>query len=352
MFRIMDNIGRMKFHSGDKVGFINENMEGVVVRVLGDGLCRVRVDDGFEFDVHEKELVLLQKVKEADIPSSPAVAAAKAVLGEAGPDPFRRLEAEVFYFAACPGEEMQVLTGPVRFYIVNKLSFDAAFSFTVRVGKACRNLVHGEVRAGEARLLVTCPREELIDWSAMNLQALFYKGGLHDLLPPLNKDLPMVLPDLASSEKGLEGLWAYSKVTRLASTNLAAATAGIEALKDKYTAPKPESRKAERSARRPPQDQGPVLINESEIDLHIQHLADDYRTLTNAQILQIQMRRFRQEMDLALKHHYKKITFIHGVGNGVLRNEIHRELRSWSGIVFHDAPFEKYGYGATQVVFL
>ena len=46
----------------------------------------------------------------------------------------------------------------------------------------------------------------------------------------------------------------------------------------------------------------------------------------------------------------RKIVFIHGKGDGVLRASIECELRrKYPTCRFQDASFQEYGYGATQV---
>jgi dsDNA-specific endonuclease/ATPase MutS2 len=48
----------------------------------------------------------------------------------------------------------------------------------------------------------------------------------------------------------------------------------------------------------------------------------------------------------------QEITFIHGVGNGTLRHQIHKQLSQMAEqLTFKDAQKEKFGYGATKVVF-
>jgi dsDNA-specific endonuclease/ATPase MutS2 len=45
-----------------------------------------------------------------------------------------------------------------------------------------------------------------------------------------------------------------------------------------------------------------------------------------------------------------EITFIHGVGNGIMRMEIHKRLSKNPQVqFFKDAMKEKFGYGATLV---
>ena len=52
-----------------------------------------------------------------------------------------------------------------------------------------------------------------------------------------------------------------------------------------------------------------------------------------------------------MAHQFKKITFIHGVGNGKLKQEIINKLeKDYPALQFHDAPTTRYGFGATEVV--
>jgi dsDNA-specific endonuclease/ATPase MutS2 len=45
-----------------------------------------------------------------------------------------------------------------------------------------------------------------------------------------------------------------------------------------------------------------------------------------------------------------EITFIHGIGNGVLRKEIHKYLSHLGNIkYFQDTQKSRFGYGATLV---
>ena len=45
----------------------------------------------------------------------------------------------------------------------------------------------------------------------------------------------------------------------------------------------------------------------------------------------------------------KKITFIHGVGNGRLKQEIITRLKQTKGVTYQDGSYKDYGFGATQV---
>ena len=63
-----------------------------------------------------------------------------------------------------------------------------------------------------------------------------------------------------------------------------------------------------------------------EVDLHIHELLDDFRGLSNREILEIQLDTFQQKLEEAKKTKVKKVVFIHGVGSGTLKLELRREL--------------------------
>jgi dsDNA-specific endonuclease/ATPase MutS2 len=62
------------------------------------------------------------------------------------------------------------------------------------------------------------------------------------------------------------------------------------------------------------------------------------------------MEHFKSKLEEAIHTHTRKIVFIHGVGNGVLKMEIRKELdRRAKKLTYQDASFKEYGYGATLV---
>lgn len=88
-----------------------------------------------------------------------------------------------------------------------------------------------------------------------------------------------------------------------------------------------------------------------EIDLHIHELMDNTAGMDNADMLSYQMEKFKEVM--AENQHRKqlKIVFIHGKGDGVLKNAIVQELKkNYPKCFYQDASFREYGYGATMVI--
>lgn len=90
---------------------------------------------------------------------------------------------------------------------------------------------------------------------------------------------------------------------------------------------------------------------EAEVDLHIDRLHERPDTLSPHEVFELQMRYFRTCLNHAEMNGIKRIVFIHGVGKGVLKDEIVKELKQYDNIHFFDAPMSKYGVGATEVYF-
>lgn len=86
------------------------------------------------------------------------------------------------------------------------------------------------------------------------------------------------------------------------------------------------------------------------VDLHINSLLDTTAGMSAADMLNYQIDTFRRIMDENLRNFGRKIIFIHGKGEGVLRQAITKELNHrYRGHDARDASFREYGYGATQV---
>ncbi|MCH5319747.1 MAG: DUF2027 domain-containing protein [Paramuribaculum sp.] len=86
------------------------------------------------------------------------------------------------------------------------------------------------------------------------------------------------------------------------------------------------------------------------VDLHINELLDNTNGMSNSEILNYQIDEFRNVMDKNLKNKGQKIVFIHGKGEGVLRNALIKELNHrYKNHDVQDASFREYGFGATQV---
>jgi hypothetical protein len=87
-----------------------------------------------------------------------------------------------------------------------------------------------------------------------------------------------------------------------------------------------------------------------EVDLHINQLLDSTSGMNNTDMITVQLEKFRQTMEENKNKKGQKIVFIHGKGEGVLRNAVLSELKSkYKNFPVQDASFKEYGFGATMV---
>ncbi|MBI1835746.1 MAG: Smr/MutS family protein [Flavobacteriia bacterium] len=84
-----------------------------------------------------------------------------------------------------------------------------------------------------------------------------------------------------------------------------------------------------------------------EIDLHIEEITDSHAGLSNFEILNKQLKEFKNFFNRAKSKRIRKIVVIHGVGEGVLKEEIRIYLSKQEGVEYFDADFRDYGKGAT-----
>jgi hypothetical protein len=87
-----------------------------------------------------------------------------------------------------------------------------------------------------------------------------------------------------------------------------------------------------------------------EIDLHINKLIDRVVGLSNTEILTMQLDTFRRELNQSIRSNEREIIFIHGIGNGTLKNELRRvAAQEFQWCSQEDASFKEYGFGATRI---
>ncbi len=90
----------------------------------------------------------------------------------------------------------------------------------------------------------------------------------------------------------------------------------------------------------------------NELDLHIQQLHADHKSLSPAESLQIQLQAFENYLQRAINVGIPSVFIIHGLGTGRLRDRIAARLRRSENVLHFKNEFhEKYGFGATEVIF-
>ncbi|MFS4469402.1 Smr/MutS family protein [Maribacter sp. 2210JD10-5] len=86
-----------------------------------------------------------------------------------------------------------------------------------------------------------------------------------------------------------------------------------------------------------------------EVDLHINQLVKNPKLLSNYDMLNLQLETAKRQLEFAMSKRIQKIVFIHGVGEGVLKEELGYLFRKYDNLKYYDADYQKYGMGATEV---
>ena len=86
-----------------------------------------------------------------------------------------------------------------------------------------------------------------------------------------------------------------------------------------------------------------------EVDLHVHKLVKNSGNMSSYEKLNLQLETAKRQLEFAMRKRIQKIVFIHGVGEGVLKEELGYLFRRYENLKYYDADYQKYGMGATEV---
>jgi dsDNA-specific endonuclease/ATPase MutS2 len=86
-----------------------------------------------------------------------------------------------------------------------------------------------------------------------------------------------------------------------------------------------------------------------EVDLHINQLVKSTKDLSSHEMLNLQLDTAKRQLEFAMRKRIQKVVFIHGVGEGVLKEELYYLFRKYDNVKYYDADYQSYGLGATEV---
>lgn len=89
-----------------------------------------------------------------------------------------------------------------------------------------------------------------------------------------------------------------------------------------------------------------------EVDLHINQLLKNPKQLGKYEMLNLQLDTAKRQLDFAISKKIQKVVFIHGVGEGILKEELGYLFSKYDNVKYYDAEYQKYGLGATEVYIL
>lgn len=354
----------MKLKVGDKVKFLNESGGGIVTKVVSPKMVHVAIEDGFELPTLVSNLIKIggtsgpESFFEEDfkIPVQPAKNVVEEPVTEErsfeiqynkSAKPF----AEGLYLALVPQEQKWLITGDLDLYIINHTGYDILFSFYLNLtNDNFQGKDYDAIPARSKILIATIRREKIEKWEKGTIQFLFFTDKTSKLRKPVHTTFQIKTSGLHRettyhTNSFLEEKAYLVNLHQISDTDFIddGDTVG------KY-GPQIEIHKAQDAVPTALIDRHKTSPREAEVDLHISKLRDDFSTLPKHEIFKIQVHYFEKSLNSAIKNHFKKVTFIHGIGNGTLKKAIQDILSDYEGLDFRDSPFEIYGPGAIDVI--
>lgn len=341
---------------GDRVKFLNDVGGGIITKIVGNNMVHVENEDGFEIPVLLSEIILDSgETLPGEKPTAEQfVRQAKAeVIPEKAPaeEPPVYIEGNnepKFYLAFVPENSTNPLDGQTRIFLINDCNFFLLYHYSHFNGTEYETREAGKLEPNTKLLLGSISQVEIASLPEFSFQLLYYKEKSSRLERPVTKKINVNPIKFYKSGSFLKTGFFRERVMlfKLNETELDKA---VEKLTDKEVKKVIRIKEPARRVQAHPKIETPELV---EIDLHMHELVDSTAGLSNKEMLDYQMKKFREEMEAAIGNQaVKKIVFIHGLGNGVLKQELRRELSAkYKKYPFQDASFQEYGYGATMVI--
>ncbi len=319
----MNKIDRqyMKYKIGEFVRFVDERREGYITTIFNDELIGVTGDDDFEIPVPANKVTYVHghsnennKENKAASVSSPHLFNSKGI-----------------HIAAISDPRQGSL---LNFHLVNETSYQLMITLISKKNEEEQGQFAGMVNPSSAVKIHTGSLPDINQWPQLQLTILYFTTLTKKHPEPLIIKLNYKAKDFSGSKRKTPVLNQDGWIQRLDEDDI---IIDPVKLKESFFKPKEEMKAIEKPL--------------SEIDLHIEKLREDYKSLSKTEILKIQLDQFKKALDAAIVHKLPSIIFIHGIGNGVLRMEIHKALgRNAHVKTFMDARKEKFGYGATEAI--
>lgn len=305
---------------GDKVRMLRGREEGILVRKLPDDLWEVEIEEGFRIPVHARELAGISPEEARRFGKEPELPSTKET----------RLPGPVadsgLFMGFVPINDREL-----ALHLLNNTDWDVPFVLYSGTEPHLRQLAAGLLKARTGLgLKEPFLIEKFEEWGVFSFQGLFSRVVFMKEREPLQKKLRFRGNTFFKNKQRLPLLDKNGYLFSLDETPLNPVEVAT-AMQQPAAGPPPRPVKAEEL-----------------IDLHAEKLG----LPADENVLVGQLTAFEQALENALAAGLASVTFIHGVGNGILRNEIHRRLGRHKQVqFFEDARKEKFGYGATKAVF-
>ncbi|MDQ6477477.1 DUF2027 domain-containing protein [Dyadobacter sp. LHD-138] len=322
---------------GDKVRLVHGREEGIIYAFLPGNVIEVEIEDGFRIPVLRSELVTISPVESQRLNRTPEgqriapqrerIAPRQAAFAEKG-----------IYIAF-----VSVNDRAVTLHIINNSDWTLPFTATTQQENIHAGLAAGLLKPRTSQKLTELQMKDFESWPVFSFNLLHFREGNFDAVLPFQKKIKCRAQSFYKSKGPAPVLGKDAFVFQLDEENVK---------KEEVIVNKTDIQEQLRTSLMGGGTTAKIELEKPEgvVDLHIEKLVEDFSRLSKEEILKKQLATFETSLEQAIGNGMEEITFIHGAGSGVLRDELHRRLSKNQHVqYFKDAQKEKFGYGATLV---
>lgn len=374
---------------GDKVRFLSETGGGKVAGFQGNNIVLVEDEDGFQIPTPVSDVVVVEQddytmgkmiAAKMDAKQQAEAHAAtelrndsrsiKSILNDHETDAdmtvdeYDASDREITYRAparerdggnklnAClafvPIDIKEVTNTRFETYMVNDSNYYLHFAYMVAEGNAWTLKAEGEVEPNTKLFIEEFGRDALGSMGRIAVQMTVYK-----------KDKPFLLKPAIDVQMRIDPVKFYklhvfeeneffeqpALLFHIVQNDEVARPLVVDSRRLKEQMYKEETVVTDKAKQVRRKDDGTLVV-----DLHADEVLETTAGMNAADILHYQLDVFKKTMEEHKKSRGQKIVFIHGKGEGVLRQALLQELKyRYKNCMWQDASFREYGYGATQV---
>ncbi len=352
-----------KLSIGDTVRFLNTIGGGSVKGFRNNQVVIVEDEHGFDVPVLISECVVVQPAgnkkltqlsEEEETDTAPVVSKSPITTTleekEAPPEETPEGEKITACLAWLPMDIRNLSSTNYECYFVNDSNYYLFFNYMSREGNSLKIRYSGLIEPNTKIFLEELEKGDLNEIEKVTVQFIAFKRH-----KPFNAKNPCSV-DLRIDTVKFYKLHSFHENDYFEEDALTCFIIRNDIAEDKFRVSASDLEQAMKEKKR--QDDRPQRARvekikketATEIDLHIDKLLDTTAGMNNADILTYQLNKFNEVMNEHIHHKNHKIVFIHGKGDGVLRNALIKELKkNYPKCFYQDASFREYGYGATMV---
>lgn len=334
----------MNIRIGDIVRFISEKLEGKVTGIIDKNTVNVYCDEyGFEIPGSINDLVVIRSDFNTDETANTATDKSRTQQQKS----VVMQSANTVYLAIVPEKFNNLADSRYELFIVNDTAQTCLYSVASFNGEKYTGIIAGNCNPDTTSAIGTYTLKDIdTTIKALSLQVIFFQKGTTTPKPAIDIQLKINPVNLCKSGSYKHCKWfeSISLLRPLDKEHIQKEEIDDQqlqqAIREKKDSEAPETTR--------PQKQ--LVGNVLEIDLHIHQLLENTAGMENKDMLDYQLEVFHKTLEEYKLRKGQKIVFIHGKGDGILRQRILWELQTkYKRCQHQDASFKQYGYGATMV---